>query len=121
MFYFKEVIIKELPSWLIIQTLKTHMGSIKKEIPWLAFKAALSRLAYDVDQINNQAEFDRIAYRVGVIGLRYEYITNLFKEALKQYKETGAKLENGEDFRKWLQDLQALIKEPEKVAAYSIH
>lgn len=96
------------------------MGTIKKEIPWLAFKAALSRLAYEADQISNQAEFDRIAYRVGVIGLRYEYTTNLFKEALKQYTETGVKPESGEDFRMWVQDLQDLIKDPEKVAACSM-
>jgi len=110
--------IREMPSWLIIQTLKTHMGTIKKEVPWLAFKAAISRSADAVDQVTHQAELDAVAYKIGTIGLRYEYITNLFKEALKQYKEAGARSEKGEeDFKKWLQDLKDIIKEPEKIAA----
>jgi hypothetical protein len=110
--------IREMPSWLIIQILKNHMGTIKKEVPWQAFKAAISRSADAVDQITNQAELDVIAYKIGIIGLRYEYITNLFREALKQYKEAGVQSEKGkEDFKKWLQDLKDIIKEPEKIAA----
>ena len=110
--------IREMPSWLIIQTLKIHMRDIKKEVPWLAFKAAISRSVDAVEQVTNQAELDVVTYQVGVIGLRYEYITNLFNEALKQYKEAGTNPEKTEeDFKKRLQDLKDIIKEPEKVAA----